>query len=150
MSTYPLCAVTRRGKRRKWTSARSQHAHLAREGPIKSDCSSVRTVSSTPSATTCNLPLSHGALLAISRPRSWRPGKAFNLDMLRPHTRDSHMLASTTPSTETYRSLAAVRTVEKAFNLENNMNCDWSCTSTEHHVCARALTFQCTKSKSSG
>ena len=68
---------------------------------------------------------------------------------MRPLTRDCHMLTSTTPSTETYKSLAVVRTLERAFNLENNMNCDWSCTSAEHHVCATALTFQFMKPKSS-
>ena len=46
--------------------------HLAREGPIKSDCSSVRTVSSAPSAGMCNLVSSHRGVSARGTHRSCR------------------------------------------------------------------------------
>ena len=37
MLEYPLRALKRRGMRLKWKSARSQHAHPAREGTIRTD-----------------------------------------------------------------------------------------------------------------
>ena len=44
--------------------------------------------------------------------------RAFNLDTLRPLTQDSHMLPSTTPSTEKDSSLTVVPTLERAFTLD--------------------------------